>query len=349
MPDDLPRRRFLRALGLGAVGLAGRHAAPRWPVSDHCDGTRFFNLDPNADAGRRIGEVLKWATSRTPAPWPEWVADPAHPFPETVPDGGLAVTFLGHASFLLRLGDLHVLTDPVFSTHAGPFGRFGPKRVRAPGLPLERLPRIDLVLQSHNHYDHLDPGTLEALAGRGPLEVITPLGNADYLPRRLRAATTELDWWDGTTTRQGTRVTAIPAQHFSARTPFDRNRALWGGFVLDHAGWRVCFAGDTGYAAHFRDVGARFPGIDLALLPIGAYDPRWFMRPAHADPEEAVQAHLDLGAARSLAMHHGTFQLTDEPIDEPVARLAAETARRGLAPDAFTAPPCGATLLLERR
>lgn len=344
------RRALLAGAGAAAVTAAAAvvtsRKGRRFPLSDHCDGERFFNTDPAAPAGRGTGDLLRWATERRPARWPARVADPPQPFPERIGREELAVTFIGHSTFLVRIGELAVLTDPVWAAHAGPFGRLGPGRVRAPGLGLDRLPPVDLVLLTHNHYDHLDPAALAAVGSRWRPRLVTPLGNAEYVPRGATGDLRELDWWDATELPGGARVTAVPAQHFSARTPFDRNRALWSGFVLEHRGWRLYFAGDTGYGAHFVEIGARFPGIHLALLPIGAYDPRWFMRPVHTDPEEAVRAHLELGAARSVAMHFGTFQLTDEPIDEPATRLAAERDRRGLAADSFGVLTTGQTLRL---
>lgn len=325
------------------MGLVRGRRNYRFPVSDHCDGEHFFNPDHNAPAGRGLGEVFKWASTRKPHQWPEHVVDPPHVLPLAVPPNAAAVTFIGHATFLIRIGGLTILTDPVYSQHAGPFGRFGPRRVRAPGQPLEALPPIDLLLQSHNHYDHLDKPTLARVAQRGVRAVITPLGNRVYLPEGLQAHTQEGDWWDTLTAPDGARITIVPAQHFSARTPFDRNRALWGGFVIQHAGWTVYFCGDSGYGSHFKEIGGRFSRIDVALLPIGAYDPRWFMQPMHVDPEEAVQAHVDLGSRQSSAMHHGTFQLTDEPIDQPVERLGAELARRGLSAASFEVIGCGET------
>ncbi|MFZ5623473.1 MAG: MBL fold metallo-hydrolase [Gemmatimonadota bacterium] len=321
-------------------------SARRYPVSDHCDGERFFNADRGAPAGRGWRDVLQWAVSRRPAPWPRELNDPPWPFPETIADGQIAVTFIGHSTFLLRFGGIAILTDPVWARHAGPFGRMGPRRVRAPGLALDRLPKIDLVLLSHNHFDHLDPGTLAAVGRRFAPTLVTPLGNAAYVPAGAARAVHELDWWDVVTITGGARVTAVPAQHFAGRTPFDRNRALWAGFVVEHAGRTVCFAGDSGYGAHFAEIGARFGTIDLALLPIGAYDPRWFMHPVHTDPAEAVQAHRDLRAERSVAMHFGTFRLADEPFDEPVRRLSEWRERLGLAPDVFRVLGVGETALL---
>jgi L-ascorbate metabolism protein UlaG (beta-lactamase superfamily) len=311
--------------------------------SDHHDGRTFHNVDPSART-RPLGDVWRWYRARRPAVWPRWIENGApHAVPDAAP-GRISVTWIGHSTFLLRIGTVTVVTDPVFALHAGPFGRIGPRRVRAPGLTLDALPRIDLILQSHNHYDHLDLGAQRSLARRDRPSIITPLGNRDYLPRTSRAKTTELDWWEATAPLPSVRVTVVPAQHFSARTPWDRDRALWGGFMVEAEGRRVYFAGDSGYGAHFKEIGRRFPGIDVALLPIGAYEPRWFMGPVHVDPAQAVQAHLDLLPSHSVAMHFGTFQLTDEGIDAPIEELRQAREASGLPPDAFQAPTVGGSL-----
>jgi len=311
--------------------------------SDHYDGRTFHNVDPSART-RPLSEVWRWYSARQPAVWPRWIENGApHPVPEAVP-GQIAATWIGHSTFLLRIGPVTLLTDPVFALHAGPFGRLGPRRVRAPGLALRELPRIDLILQSHNHYDHLDLGAHRALARSDRPAIVTPLGNRAYLPPTTRSRVTELDWWEAHEPTRGVRVTVVPAQHFSARTPWDRDRALWGGFIVEAEGRRVYFAGDSGYGAHFREIGRRFPGIDLALLPIGAYEPRWFMGPVHVDPAQAVQAHLDLAPTGSVAMHFGTFQLTDEGIDAPIEELQQARAAAGLPAEAFQVPTVGGTL-----
>jgi L-ascorbate metabolism protein UlaG (beta-lactamase superfamily) len=314
--------------------------------SDHFDGRAFHNLDPLART-RSLSDVWKWYRARRPARWPTWIANGApHPVPDATP-GRLSLTWIGHSSFLIRLGPTTLLTDPVFALHAGPFGRFGPRRVRAPGLSLAALPRVDVVLQSHNHYDHLDPYAHRHLARAHAPQVMTALGNRSYLPALARPRTTDLDWWETYEVSPGLRITAVPAQHFSARTPWDRDRALWCGFVVEGDGRRIYFAGDSGYGAHFAEIGRRFPAIDLALLPIGAYEPRWFMGPVHVDPAQAVQAHLDLGARTSVAMHFGTFQLTDEGIDAPVEELRSELDRRGITREQFLVPTTGGTITLE--
>jgi len=217
--------------------------------------------------------------------------------------------------------------------------------VRAPGVRFDDLPAISLVLLSHNHYDHCDLRTLRALERRFQPRLVTPLGNG----RLLRSAgihnVEELDWWQRASAAT-LPVTLTPAQHFSARGPFDRNRALWGGFLIEAGARRILFAGDSGYGPHFREIAARLSPIDLALLPIGAYEPRWFMQDIHMNPAEAVQAHLDLGARRSVAMHFGTFQLTPEGIDEPVRELAKSLQQRAVPAGEFRPAEVGESLRL---
>jgi L-ascorbate metabolism protein UlaG (beta-lactamase superfamily) len=205
--------------------------------------------------------------------------------------------------------------------------------VRPPAIPITELPPADLVLVSHNHYDHLQPESLRACRARGNPLFVAPLGLGPYL-RDLGLDVEELDWWQ-TREAGAARVTCVPAQHFAARTPFDRNRTLWCGFVVRSGDVTVYFAGDSGYSPQFADIGRRSPGIDLALIPIGAYEPRWFMQPMHMNPAEAVRAHLDLGARVSVGMHFGTFRLTDEGIDDPLRALDEARQAAGIASDAF--------------
>jgi L-ascorbate metabolism protein UlaG (beta-lactamase superfamily) len=233
----------------------------------------------------------------------------------------------------VRTASTSLLTDPVFTSHAGPFGRVGPRRVRAPALTIDGLPPLDVVVVSHNHYDHLQPASLRAIEARHRPEFVTMLGLGPYLRRLGLSRVVELDWWESVETAKGTRMTSVPARHFSARTPFDRNETLWGGFVVTDDQATIYFVGDTAYSRAFAEIRRRVPPIDLALVPIGAYEPRWFMQSVHARV--------------SVAMHFGTFQLTDEGIDEP--RLALERALRaaGVASDVFRVLEVGATLHVE--
>jgi len=307
-----------------------------FPISDHCDGTHFFNPHREAD-DRTIADVIRWQRTRDRAAWPESVAlAPYDPPPAIVDPGRVAVTFIGHSTFMLRTAEAVIFTDPVFTTHAGPFGRIGPRRVRPPAIPLDDLPLPDIVLVSHNHYDHLQPSSLLRCAHGAEPQFVTALGLGPYLRSLTLENVIELDWWEEADLGGGRTVTCVPAQHFSARTPFDRNRTLWCGFVLRSADETVYFAGDSGYGPHFAEIGRRLPSIDVALLPIGAYEPRWFMRPVHMNPAEAVQAHVNVAPRVSIGMHFGTFQLTDEAIDEPLLALGRALAEREISDEEFT-------------
>lgn len=317
-----------------------------FPVSDHCDGARFFN--PYQRVDRSIGDLLRWWGAGGARPWPRRVAGEPDRSPLPAVDrASIAFTFIGHSTFLIRDAGVALITDPVFTTHAGPFGVLGPRRVRPPARPIDALPPIDAVLLSHSHYDHLQPRSLRAIAARSKAVVVAPLGLARLLHRHRVGNVIELDWWASARVN-GAVITAVPAQHVSARTPWDRNRSLWCGFVIETARAVVYFAGDSGYSPQFREIGARFPRIDVALVPIGAYEPRWFMKPMHVDPAEAVRVHLDVRASTSLAMHFGTFRLTDDGIDEPVRGLEEARVRAGVDPASFRVPNWGETVVIRR-
>ncbi len=301
-------------------------------TSDHFDGERFFN--PHAPHGRTVDEVRRWRRTRQKQSWPRRVEDPPCPPPARAAPGQIAATFIGHSTFLVQIGGICLLTDPIWSERCSPVSFAGPRRARPPGQPLDALPGVDLLLVSHNHYDHMDLPTLRVVRKRWAPRVATGLANAHHLAKAGIHSAVELDWWQ-TTDLAGARITYVPSQHFSARGLYDRNRSLWGGFVVEAGGAVVYFAGDTAYCPYFAEIGRRFPRIDLALLPIGAYEPRWFMRRHHVDPEEAVRAHLDLRARHSIGMHFGTFQLTDEPIDAPVMALREARDEAGVTEDAF--------------
>jgi L-ascorbate metabolism protein UlaG (beta-lactamase superfamily) len=251
------------------------------------------------------------------------------------------VTWIGHATALVQIGALRVLTDPQFSERAFPVQWAGPKRHQPPAIALADLPHIDVVVISHNHYDHLDKNSVLALNRQpgGPPLFIVPLGLEVWLKDIGIDNVRALDWWDSLEVAAA-KVTLTPLQHWSRRTLWDSNASLWGGYVVEGlsngVSRRVFFAGDTGYSAqHFRDIGAKYGPIDLALIPIGAYEPRWFMQPQHVNPEEAVQVHRDLRAKVSLGIHWGTFQLTDEPLDAPVTELATARTKFGVREDEF--------------
>jgi L-ascorbate metabolism protein UlaG (beta-lactamase superfamily) len=303
------------------------------------DGTRFSNEDPSAFRG--LGDVLRWAITRRFQPWPAWVENRVRFEPRTPRGDEVLVTFVNHATFLLQHASITLLTDPVWSRRVSPVQWSGPARVHAPGIPFDDLPHVDLVLVSHSHYDHMDVATLRRLQQRFRPRVVTTLGNKAFLERNGLQSVAELDWWQSLDF-----VTATPAQHFAARTPFDRNRTLWAGFALRLGERRLFFTGDSGYAPHFARIGERLGPFDAAFIPIGAYEPRWFMCVNHMNPEEAVRAHLDLRSRLSVAMHFGCFQLTDEPRDEPLAHLARARDAHGVLPSSFRALDPGETLAI---
>ena len=298
--------------------------------SDHFDGRRFFN--PSGAAGQPFSAVPRMLLEPRTR-WPKRIDGPAR-LPPALDGADTVVTFIGHSTFLIQTAAGNILTDPMYSQRAGPLNLLGPRRVRQPAVRFDDLPPISTILLSHNHYDHCDLRTLGMLADRFDPIVVAPLGNGALVRSAGIRRIEELDWWQAAKT-SALPIVLTPARHFSARTPLDRNRALWGGFMLTAGGARVFFAGDSAYSTFFRDVRQRLGPIGLALLPIGAYEPRWFMRAVHMNPAEAVQAHLDLEAAESIGMHFGTFQLTAEGIDEPVRALDDARCARNIPPSQF--------------
>lgn len=294
--------------------------------------------NPGHHKDNSLREVLRWKLAGGAAPWPRSVPLEPRPAP-AAPAAGITVAWVGHATFLIRTATASFLTDPVWSTRVGPFGLFGPRRVQAPTITFDALPSIDAIFLSHDHYDHCDLPTLRRLAREHPrARLFAPLGHGD-LARRAGfgpARHAELDWWDSTEPAPGHRLVATPARHWSNRLSSARNRRLWCGWQLAAPGGSLLFTGDTAYDETFFPAIRRQLGApDLALIPIGAYAPRWFMRGQHCDPAEAVRIHLALGARRSLGMHWGAFPFTDEPRDEPPALLAAAVAAAGLDANAF--------------
>jgi len=291
-------------------------------LPSHFDGRRFRNLVP-----RRNGflAVLRWMFSRQPGRWykPSDIR-PGAPPPRSSEQ--LRVTFINHTTFLLQLNGINILTDPIWSERASPLSWAGPRRFRPPGIRFDDLPPIDLVLLSHDHYDHMDMPTLRRLQMRFGPTIYAGLKNAALLERHGVGRVVELDWWQEATARHDLWITAVPAQHFSGRGFLDRDRRLWCGYVLRTEETCIYFAGDTGAGPHFAQVAQAFPRIDLAMLPIGAYRPEWFMGEVHMTPAQAVEAHLRLGARVSIASHFGTFPLADDGMDEPLQSL--DEARR---------------------
>ena len=328
----LTRRRVLGALA-GSAAVIGVPSA--WysfmktysgPVSDHFDGTHFF--DPDGVPPRSLAEVLRWqfGSRRQRAVWPDWVPSPYADTPPARVDGGkVRLSFVGHASWLVQTAGLNILIDPVWSMRVSPVAWAGPKRHNDPGIPFEALPKIDVVLVSHGHYDHLDARTLSNLAEKFAPRVITPLGNDLTMREADQAIKAEsFDWRDRVELGNDLAVTLVPTRHWTARGLFDRNKALWASFVLETPAGKIYVVCDSGYGEgkHFRRVAEAHGPLKLAILPIGAYEPRWFMRDQHMNPADAVKALSDCGAKRALAHHHGTFQLTDEAVDAPAQALA---------------------------
>lgn len=292
----------------------------------HCENGRFFN--PGASR-QTFSRFLNWITDREQGPWRTFTAtEPGPPPPERVHGAELRVTFVNHSTFLLQTAGLNLLTDPVWSKYASPVNFAGPRRRRAPGLRLEDLPPIDAILLSHNHYDHFDTATLRHLLQRHHPVVFCPLGLQQPLRKLGFTEIFELDWWQYAAWR-GLNLHCVPAQHFSARSPFDRNRTLWCGWMLDvdsgpesdSESGSIYFAGDTGFGGLFEEIARSFPRIRLALLPIGAFKPQWFMGPIHMAPSQALFAHRILNSSCSVATHFGTFPLADDAEMEPVEGL----------------------------
>jgi L-ascorbate metabolism protein UlaG (beta-lactamase superfamily) len=306
----------------------------RGPRSNHFDGERFVNANP-AYEERTPLDLARWLIQRDPGPWPERFEPPGPKPPAEVEAGRLRATLINHSTVLVQMDRTNILTDPVWSDRVGPLSGVGPKRKRSPGVRFEDLPKIHVVLISHNHYDHLDLPTLKRLWDEHQPIFVVPLGVRELLIRAGIPKVRELDWWRALPGSPWVKVTAVPAQHFSNRGLCDRDRTLWAGYVVSGRAGHVYFAGDTGYGPFFKEIAERFSPIRLALLPIGAFRPRWFMRPVHIDPKEAVLAQQDLGATTGMGIHFGTFQQADDGMDEPKRRLERVMKRKKIDPERF--------------
>jgi L-ascorbate metabolism protein UlaG (beta-lactamase superfamily) len=344
---SITRRRVLglfagtaAAIGVPSVWMS-RMKTYDGPVSDHFDGLNFF--DPDGVPPKSLGEVLRWqfGGGRNRAEWPEWAPSPYADTPPSRVDGGkVRLSFVGHASWLIQTSGLNILIDPVWSMRASPFSFAGPKRHNDPGVAFDALPPIDVVLVSHGHYDHLDLTTLSRLSAKFSPRVVTPLGN-DVTMRSVDSSikAEAFDWQDRVELGNGIAVTLVPTRHWTARGLFDRNKALWASFVIETPAGKVYVVCDSGYGdgRHFRRVAEKHGPLRLAILPIGAYEPRWFMKDQHMNPADAVKALADCGAQQALANHHGTFQLTDEAIDAPVTALGEALDEAKVAREKFVA------------
>lgn len=324
----------------------------RGPKSDHFDGRHFFNDRAGAASFR---DFLRWILHRKPGPWRAYVdAPPAPAPPERVGPGELRVTFINHSSVLLQVDGVNILTDPVWSRRVSPVSFLGPIRHRPPGIRFEDLPPIDIILLSHNHYDHLDIATMQRLAREHRPRVYTALGNAAFLASKGITDVMDMDWWDAADAERSSgrapgapmRITCVPAKHFSGRGTSDRNTTLWCGFVVESAAGTIYFAADTGMGPHFAAVKERFPEIRLALLPIGAYRPQWFMASVHTAPNDAVEAQRILEPALSMAIHFGTFALADDGEEEPIELLHATLDGLGMPRESWWVPENGASRVI---
>ena len=320
--------------------LLGACLAPRWDAEPdaHSDGRQFRNPGAPFDVG--FTDLLRFYATREPGEWRRNMAiAPGPPPPQRVGEGELRLTFINHATVLVQADGVNLLTDPIWSERASPVSWAGPKRYRPPGIAFEDLPPIDVVMISHNHYDHLDLPTLQRLqAAFDPLFVV-PAGDDVVLRHYGITRVMALDWWHSAKLPGGCALTAVPVKHWSGRRllPSGRNLSLWAGYVIGTRGGPVYFAGDTGYGDHFVATRERFGPMRAALLPIGAYEPRWLTAYQHMAPVEAVQAHKDLLARFSLGIHYGVFEMSDDGMHEPAAALIA--AARAALPDPTRFPP----------
>jgi L-ascorbate metabolism protein UlaG (beta-lactamase superfamily) len=298
-------------------------------ASNYKDG-KFHNAYP-AEYVPNLLDLLKWRLFNKSKPWPEFVENSYHDHPPSLNnDDYVRITNIGHVTFLIQYQGINIITDPHFSLRASPFSWLGPKRIHAPGIALENLPKIDYILLSHDHYDHMDVPSLKFISQRDKAKIITPLGNGKLLKYwyKLNADYVELNWWESYKNAD-VEIFVVPAVHWSSRFGFDKNKALWGGFVFTVKGHTLYFAGDTGYNQQcYQDIAEKFPHIDIAFLPIGAYEPRWFMKGYHQNPHEGVLAFLDLKPKIAIPMHFDVFALTSEGYNQ--AREDFKTARQEL-------------------
>jgi len=308
-------------------------------VTDHFDGELFYNAGEDPRHGKSPWAVLRWMNTRNPKPWPKWVEQPIGGAPPARVTDRIRVTFVNHATMLIQVGGLNILTDPVWSRRIGPpswLGIAGAKRIKHAGLKFEELPPIDFVLISHNHNDHLDLPTLERLrATRPSTRIVAGLGTSAFLKLGGVGEGEDIDWWQEIRLNDQVTLTAVPAHHWSMRWLGDRNHSLWAGFVLKTPQGAIYFAGDTAMGSFVTEIQKRIGPIRLAFLPIGGYLPRWFYHEHHIDPPQAVEMHRLLGVKTSIPMHYGTFRHSDEDYGQPVLDLRAAQKKQDVPESEF--------------
>ena len=303
------------------------------PVSDHFDGKKFSN--PGNVEAKGLKDLIKWARNREPGIWKEITEITTAIPPVKFADDEIRVTFINHSSFLIQSYGLTFLTDPIWSERASPVSFAGPKRMVPPGIKMEDLPKIDIILLTHNHYDHLDIKALKELSKQHNPKIYCPLGVGRYLKKKGIDNIQEMDWWDRIPIKDDLTLMCTPAQHFSGRGMFDRDKTLWCGFALMKPDGSIYYSGDTGYGDFFKDIAEKISPIKLSFLPIGAYKPGWFMAPIHTSPADAVRIHKEMGSQLSIPMHFGTFPLADDGMDDPVNDLKIAMKTEGISETEF--------------
>lgn len=331
------KAKLLILLCIFLLGSSEANWRKRAKINAPYDGERFYNYEQGPP--KSLFRLLKWRMTNDAAQWPEWIESKQTNLKENpIPDPGYML--INHSTVLIHINGLYILTDPIWSERTSPVSFIGPKRVRKPAIKIDDLPQIDAVVISHNHYDHFDLPTLEILKEKFNPRVFTGLGN-EYLLEGIGIRNYQvMDWWEKVDFK-GIAIHMTPAQHWSARGLFDRHQTLWGGYVIENQDLQIYFGGDTGYGKVFKEIGMRFPNLAISFIPIGAYEPRWFMKYSHVNPEEAVKIHLDINSKQSEGIHYGTFQLTDEGIDQPLIDLKIAREKYKLLPEDFLATKFG--------
>ncbi len=323
-------------------------SAPKYsgPISDHFDGKKFTN--PTGVRAKGLAEVFQWMMNRKRGVWKEDLTAAYGVRPLAREKETIRITFVNHSTFLIQVDGLNILTDPIWSKRTSPFSWAGPKRMRPPGIRFEDLPRIDVVLLSHNHYDHLDMPTMRMIFGGHHPRIVTSLGVKAFLDQERIAGATDLDWWQELKLSDAMTVQSVPAQHFSGRGSLDRDATLWCGYVLKTSKGNIYFAGDTGYNDQtFNQIGERFGSMRVSLLPIGAYKPTWFMSPIHVSPEQSILIHKEVNSQLSIGTHFGTFPLADDSSDDPKNDLELALKNSNVSPDSFKTLKEGEVLIIE--